>query len=204
MAELEHNVIRHGMSRPKLPLVSWVLPKSFDVEDERRQWEIRDRDGSNDVRGATKLKRRGDFRRTLALNCSSLSCPKNVVVYDSVDETKVEELLDKSCRLMMTREFVMVDRVKLVVYLPKVCDWYREDFVFGEQQEGVGGDYIVGGSGSGDGGELLLRMLMPFMMEEDRNFLRHVMMEENKVVKVKYTSYNFGFRDRLVQADDEG
>lgn len=113
IAEVEHGVLRAGMSAPVLmsAVASLVLPKISNPFHFRL--------------------RTGDARLNFAINCGSLSSPPFVPVY------RVESLdsqLDRSTAEFLKRAVIVVQG-KRAVTVPRIMQWYASDFGGGSTLE---------------------------------------------------------------------
>ncbi|GAX11977.1 hypothetical protein FisN_8Lh072 [Fistulifera solaris] len=104
LTELEHCIIRANMAAPSQFLSRFAIPKS------------------DYGRLALKVK---DWRINFALNCGSLSNPESIILFN---DKNLDGQLDAACRLYL--ECVTAARTSrdLVVQLPRICQWYRDDF----------------------------------------------------------------------------
>ena len=130
LTELEHSIIRARMSYPSQFLSRFVIPKSW-------------------YRFALT---RADWRLNFALNCSSKSNPESVFIYN---HDQLQEQLDAASRLYLSSSASLQknsSRSGLVVSLPRICQWFRDDF---------------GGSDHG-----LLQRIEPFLPREVQRALR--------------------------------
>lgn len=159
LAELEHNIIRANMSYPSIALSRFVLPKS--------QYHF--------------ALKRSDFRLNFAMNSGSLSMPTPVVpVY-------------KPCNLNMeldriTKQFVgFTVHVKqkgkndVQVSLPRVCQWFAEDF------------------GPNSSASDVVTAIESYLSEEKRNALRLIWNPKKKsyeigIFNLKYLPFNYECR----------
>jgi len=151
IAELEHNILRANMSYPSQLLSRFVLPKSH-------------------YRFGLKL---NDYRLNFALNCGAMSNPKSVIIY-RVD--RLEHQLNRAAMLYLGSASVSFKTSRdLLVSLPRICQWYAEDF--GTQEQ-------------------LLRKIEPFLEESERRKLAACWDSASrrfdmKCVSVRYLEYNF-------------
>lgn len=105
LAELEHRIIRAGMSSPSHFISKFVLP--------RTQYSF----------ALTKP----DFRINFALNCGSISNPSSVPIYNVEN---LNEQLNYATELYLATSVGTenVGRKGIVLTLPRVCQWYEGDF----------------------------------------------------------------------------
>ena len=155
LTELEHCTIRAEMAMPS-NFFSWlVLPIS---------------------KYATALSQ-ADFRINFALNPGSISNPSSIVIYklDTLDRQ-----LDEASRLCMERAtFTKWESKGLAVELPKVCQWFSNDFGSSDQE--------------------LLVMLKQFLKPEHRQILNTLWSTSKQgldldLVQIGYLAYNFQCR----------
>jgi len=159
LAELEHNIIRAQMSYPSNFLSRFVLPKS--------QYHF--------------ALVRSDFRLNFAMNSGSLSTPTSVVpVYKALI---LNEQLNN-----VTKQFVgytvhvrQKGRNDVQISLPRVCQWFADDF---------------GPNGSASD---VVSAIEPFLSNEKRNAIRLIWNSRKKAFEVsmfglKYLSFNYECR----------
>jgi hypothetical protein len=109
LTELEHCIIRAKMSYPSQFLSRFVIPKS--------PYRI----------AMTKA----DFRINFSLNCGSLSNPPTIFIY-RVDQ--LDRQLDAASKLYLQRVTgVRRSARDVFIQLPKLCQWYSNDFGSHEQ-----------------------------------------------------------------------
>lgn len=94
-----------------------------------------------------------DPRVHAALNCASLSCPR--LPRKAFDPARLDEELDAAMREFVTSEqHVRVDRAARVVYLSKIFEWFTDDFLEYEKEQGNARprliDYVNRYRGSGE------------------------------------------------------
>ena len=151
LSELEHNIIRANMSPPSQFLSRFVIPKS--------QYRI-------------GLKS-SDFRYNFALNCGSTSNPKQILIYKL---GHLHEQLDQVTRLALRNASVVTkpNGKEVVVTLPRICQWYSNDF--------------------GASSEQMLRKVCPYL--EDSSRLSPFWIEAKQRynmngISVKFDDYSF-------------
>jgi hypothetical protein len=111
LTELEHCIIRPYMSHPSQLLSRFAIPKSRYPR--------------------MALFRPCDYRINFALNCGSLSNPAGIYIYK---EEELEAQLDAAARLYLRNAATTVVRKstivrdETVVTVPRLCQWYMEDF----------------------------------------------------------------------------
>ena len=112
LAELEHCIIRARMSYPSQFLSRFVIPKSL-------------------YRFALT---RADFRFNFALNCGSRSNPESIFIYNKTD---LQDQLDSISRLYLLKSSSIVQKSarEVIVTLPRICQWFRNDF--GESEDAI-------------------------------------------------------------------
>ncbi|GAX14092.1 hypothetical protein FisN_8Hh072 [Fistulifera solaris] len=109
LTELEHCIIRAKMSAPSQFLSRFAIPKS------------------DYGRLALNVK---DWRINFALNCGSLSNPESIIIFNEKD---LDSQLDAASRLYLECVTAARKSKDLVIHLPRICQWYRDDF--GESDE---------------------------------------------------------------------
>jgi hypothetical protein len=109
LTELEHCIIRANMAVPSQFLSRFAIPKS------------------DYGRLALKVK---DWRINFALNCGSLSNPESIILFNDKD---LDGQLNAACRLYLECVTAARKSRDLVVQMPRICQWYRDDF--GESDE---------------------------------------------------------------------
>jgi len=140
LAELEHCIIRCNMNYPQMPFSKYVLPKSKYFMALHIQ----------------------DFRINFALNCGSLSNPGTIHVYNS---NNLDSMLDAATRNHLKRAKVQLNKNQIILFLPKICQWYQKDFSLG-----------------------IVDLLLPFLPQEERNIFT---LNKDKSIVVKYFSYSY-------------
>merc|ERR1711971_1186431 len=140
LAELEHCIIRYNMSYPQMLFNKYVLPKSEYFMALHIQ----------------------DFRINFALNCGSLSNPRTIHVYNS---NNLDSMLDAATRNYLKRAKVQLSKNQIILFLPKICQWYQKDFSLS-----------------------IVDLLLPFLPQEERNILTQ---NKDKSIVVKYLSYSY-------------
>jgi len=110
LAELEHCVLRAGMSRPSPPTSTQLISKLVLPKSEYA-FALRD----------------GDYRLNFALNCGSFSNPPSVPIYRA--ET-IDQQLDRACEQFLRGcvEISPKGKTAVMMLLPKICQWYSNDF----------------------------------------------------------------------------
>jgi len=159
LTELEHNIIRAEMSYPSNFLSRFVLPKS--------QYHF--------------ALMRPDFRLNFALNSGSLSTPTSVVpVYKAA-------MLNQQLNAV-TKEFVgytvhvkQKSRNDVQISLPRVCQWFAEDF------------------GSNASASDVVIAIEPYLSDEKSDILRLIWNSKKKTYDIgmfglKYLSFNYECR----------
>lgn len=154
LAELEHCIIRAKMNYPSQFISRFVLPKS------RYRMAL-----------AT-----ADFRINFALNCGSLSNPAQILVYKP---DRLDEFLDKAAQLYLDSvTAVQRNSGDVVVQMPRVCQWFLDDF--GSQED-------------------LLTQLRPYLRPSVRKVLNTCWSSRRQrfkmnMLSVRYYSYSFECR----------
>jgi len=159
LAELEHNIIRAKMSYPSSFLSRFILPKS--------QYRF--------------ALARPDFRLNFALNPGSLSVPTSVVpIYKT--ETLNQQLNN------ITEEYVgytvyvrQKGKNDVQITLPRVCQWFAEDF------------------GPNASASDVMFAIEPYLSSQKRDTLRLIWNSKKKtydigIFSLKYLSFNYECR----------
>ncbi|GLE06545.1 hypothetical protein PINS_up015871 [Pythium insidiosum] len=107
IAEIEHGIIRAPMAALRIPIAFLVIPKIGD-QDERAPFRLTI----------------PDFRLNFAMNCLTKSYTNAIVVYSTAD---VDEQLDFAMS-QSVEVSLSYDQQTKVVFMPKLCEWYRADF----------------------------------------------------------------------------
>ena len=155
LAEIEHCVLRSQMHAPRLPYASLLLP-SFSTGDLRKVYVLHS----------------SDFRINLALNWTSKSCMDSIIVFHP---DNVNKQMNDACRHLI-HERVQVDLQKVMIALPKICDWYRKDF----------------GKNAVD----IVQKLLPFLREENHDVVSHYM-HDSKMLRIKYIPFDYTFHANI-------
>jgi hypothetical protein len=157
LAELEHCIIRAAMSYPTQFISRFVIPKS--------KYSF----------GLAKP----DYRINFALNCGSVSNPAAVPIFDADD---MDQQLEVVSRFFLDQQVTIKQRSarEIVIYLPRVCQWFSGDF----------------GGGSNDD---ILRRIEHYLSEDKRRLLATCWIERGKRVNfgdlsVKFLPYSFECR----------
>uniref|UniRef100_K3WT78 Uncharacterized protein n=1 Tax=Globisporangium ultimum (strain ATCC 200006 / CBS 805.95 / DAOM BR144) TaxID=431595 RepID=K3WT78_GLOUD len=168
LAEIEHCVIRASMSTLRLPIAFLVIPRLHEP-DERIAFQL-----------TTK-----DFRLNFALNCMTKSCWSAVIVYDTTNlDAQLDHITRKTVDMLLT-----YDRESRVVYLPKICDWYRSDFI--DSSSNMAHE-------TGSVNLSILRLLIAYMRESKRRLLEYVVTHPDaQIAKFKFTKYDYRFQEAL-------
>ena len=162
LVELEHCILRSNMSHPSQFMSRFVIPRSqYDFSLETQ-----------------------DFRINFALNCGALSNPSAVLVY-SVE--KLDDQLQLASRMyLVTATVTRKSGRKIILELPRICEWYFADF--GNSEE-----------------DMLLR-IEPYLRHESRKLLRSCWSHElgaydMQLISIRYQSYSYECRPlQLVKA----
>jgi len=153
LSELEHCIIRANMAFPSQFLSKFLIPKS---------------------RYHMALRSKSDFRINFALNCGSLSNPPRVLIYRP---EKLSEQLDMASRLYLAAvTYRRTSCGDLEIKLPKICQWYAEDF--------------------GSSRQKLLKLIEIYFEEDLRQQLANCWepSQEKFDCDVRYLSYSFECR----------
>lgn len=176
LAEIEHCIVRAPMAALRLPIAFLVIPRFHHHHQEL------------DERALFALTS-PDFRLNFALNCMTKSCWDAVPVYTRTHlDAQLDLVVQETLELSLT-----YDRESRVVYLPKVCDWYRGDFTAAAATERA----------SGADAELpsvnlsMLRLLVPFVHRRSkRELLEYVLSREDALIaKFRFSKYDFRFQE---------
>eukprot|EP01035_Chromulina_nebulosa_P018317 gene18317-24004_t len=103
LVELEHCIIRYGMSKPNINFVAQTF-----IPSSRYNFSITKR----------------DFRLLWALNCGSESLAPFVPIYRP---EVLDSQLDVIVSLSLDKQLYVVDNT---VFLPQLCQWYNKDFEY--------------------------------------------------------------------------
>jgi len=107
LAEVEHCILRRPMSQPRSYYMS---PKRWHEGDARQRFVLHHKEP----------------RVNFVLNCGSLSCPSRITVFTAEDVDA--QLNEASSFFLLTT--VTVNEDKREITLPKVCEWFTDDFGF--------------------------------------------------------------------------
>lgn len=146
LTELEHCIIRAKMSAPSQFLSRFAIPKS------------------NYSRMALATK---DCRINFALNCGSLSNPESIFIYS---EKNLDDQLSSASRLYLQSVTATPKNKDLIIQLPRICQWYRDDF--------------------GDSDDELLRSIRDFLPDSVRQATKTTSAE----LIVRFSPYQFECR----------
>jgi len=144
LKELEHNIIRANMKSPSQFIGRFVLPKQV----------------------YKNALRKGDYRFNFALNCGSLSNPGATQVYTA---TGFDFQLDEASREYL--KVVEVSSSGRTLTLPKICQWYKNDFGNGRNQD-------------------IVRLVVKYLRETDQRHLSPFLSE----VRVRHLGYEYKCR----------
>jgi hypothetical protein len=168
ISELEHNIIRAEMSFPSQLLSRFVVPKS------RYQFAL------------TKK----DIRIGFALNCGSLSIPRSTVPIYRPD--KLDKQLDNTTRSFLAEAVSIKPKGSrdASVVLPRVCQWFADDF--------------------GDGSAAdIVKAIEPYLGPDQKSCLQRLWNDRKQtydlgIFNLKYSTYSFECRFlTLEQATEE-
>jgi len=192
IAEMEHGVLRANMAPPDQLGAALLIPRGAPY---------------------TLRLRVMDCRLSFALTCGSLSTPCAVPVYRP---HTVHRQLDAACRRALNPDAgggglsppsrdamlsagVILNPKRGTVHLPKVMQWYREDF---DQSGGGGG----GGFGSASTSSLALLAFVRQHLPPPQQKVLDAMLNGNsaghKKVKVKFLDYSGACRDLQLLSGD--
>jgi len=106
LSELEYSILRAAMPPPN-SFFSFLLPK-YNVADAKCKFALKE----------------PEPRINFVLNTGTLSCPGEIPVFDSLH---IHEQLDAVCSRVLNT-VVDVNETKQTIILPKVCQWFKDDF----------------------------------------------------------------------------
>jgi len=157
LAEIEHLILRYPLSTPRVLFASFLLPKVTSTE--RR------------CKFGRSL--RADWRINFALCCGTKSSSHHVPIFDpnSVAKQLNEFCCDVIPALIDIEGISGNSNSSLVVKLPKICEWYKDDF--------------------GSFAENCLRVLLPYLPAELQLTINPAI--ESHKYKIKYHSYDWNF-----------
>jgi len=167
LSELEHNIIRATMSFPSQFLSRFVVPKSH------YQFALTKR----------------DIRISFALNCSSYSIPMNTVPIYIPDTLDIQ--LDKTTRTFLAGTVVIKPKGSrdAAVLLPRVCQWFADDF------------------GDGSAGDII-KTIQPYLGDDSKAILKRLWNERKQTYELgifnpKYSTYSFECRFLTLEEEEE-
>jgi len=113
LAELDHCIIRGSMNIPTVFASKLVIPKSR----------------------YTFALTRADYRINFALNCGSYSNPVSIPIYNA---NSLEKQLDDATTVYLKQALKVKTKGSsnsLVIYLPRICQWFADDFGSGSSKD---------------------------------------------------------------------
>ncbi|KAJ0400820.1 hypothetical protein P43SY_008608 [Pythium insidiosum] len=166
IAEIEHGIIRAPMATLRIPIAFLVIPKISD-QDERAAFRLTI----------------PDFRLNFAMNCLTKSYTNAIIVYTTAD-------IDKQLDIAMAQSVevsLSYDQQTKVVFMPKLCEWYRADFSDATdtatwQQE-------------------VLSLLTKYLAGDKAQLFAYIVEHEDSVVsKWKFAKFDYRFHELLEEA----
>jgi hypothetical protein len=180
LAEIEHGILRAPMSPLRLPIAFLVIPRLGEPEV--------------DPRALFRLEQ-SDFRLNFAMNCMTRSCWVSIAVFD---RSHINEQLDRAVSESIARS-LLYDRANHVVQLPKVCDWYRDDFSTTSSQAAatVAAESIPRALTTN---HAILGLLLRFVRGPQRPLLEYAWQHPLGLVdKYTFEKYDYRFQDALIE-----
>ena len=153
LAELEHNIIRANMSSPAGFISKFVLPKSIYMKHALKK---------------------GDLRINFALNCGSISSPEKIQIFSAEN---LDSQLDIAARDYLKAAKVSSSGRNLT--LPKICQWYSNDFGKGRTAD-------------------VVRLLAKYLTEDEQSHL------PSSLADVHVRHYSFEFKCRPLKLRNAG
>jgi hypothetical protein len=149
VSELEHCIIRAEMAKPSQFISRFVIPKAH----------------------YPMALQKADFRINFALNPGSLSNPPSILVYSP---DMIDQQLDLASSMYLETASVTAkgSQKDVVVQLPRICQWFLEDF--GSQED-------------------LLNKIEPYLKSEEQLTLRQARMN-NQNALIRFSDFNFKCR----------
>ena len=151
LIEIEHCILRAPLSKPQFVGSSLFIPK-FQKKDPR-------------IKNAAKL---ADPRINFVLNCGSHSSPYFVWPIDGGDEYDMQ--MDHASWHFI-QDQVFVNHEKRIIDLPKICQWYMDDF--GNKNA-------------------LLQFVAKYLTSAQNADIKNLMESGN--YKIRFTEYDWKFR----------
>ncbi|TMW55301.1 hypothetical protein Poli38472_013192 [Pythium oligandrum] len=168
IAELEHGLIRAPTASLRIPIAFLVIPKIPDF-DERAPLRLTE----------------PDFRLNFAMNCLTKANANAIMVFTPEElEQQLEHITSLNVEHTMS-----YDRQSKIIYLPKLCEWYKGDF--------------ADESDSRAWNDATLRRLAPYLRgikAQLFQYLVHQATDAHLVHKVKFAKYDYSFHDNLIEA----
>jgi len=117
LAEVEHCILRRPMSQPatKAGLIQGIYPEvpKWHEDDPRQRFALPYKEP----------------RINFVLNCASVSYPNDIMVF-AADNIEAQLNEASSRFILKTVQTVSVSKIRREIVLPKVCEWYTDDFGF--------------------------------------------------------------------------
>lgn len=165
VAEIDHGLVRSAMTPLKLAIAFLVIPKI----------------GDSDERASLRLTK-PDFRLNFALNCLTKSCVNFIIVFTKQD---LDKQLDHVTSLTLDY-LVSYDRESKIMYLPKVCEWYRQDFTSDSSYRWP---------------QAILTKLHKYLTGSKAQLVEYLLQHEQALVsKWKFVKYDYHFHESVAEA----
>jgi len=173
LTELEHCIIRGGMSRP-----SKFLARLLFIPNSSYPPQI--------------ALTRSDYRINFALNCGSITSPEGVPIYraDTLDmqlDENARYFLQATTKIKKSSSGIVSS--SLSIALPKVCQWYADDFGKGKSAD-------------------CIRSIEKYLSSENREMLqsvssvgKHTVPFKSHQLNVKFLSYSFVCRSLSLMSE---
>lgn len=167
LAELEHCIIRAGMSRPDINvLAQFFIPSS--------QFSF-------------ALKNTRDYRLLWALNCGSVTNSPETPIFKP---NKLHSQLDLAVRMNVTRQvLITTSSGSYLITLPQICQWYTKDFLTEKRVKNVS----ISNNGQNYGIDWVLCVLVQYLSEDQQIILNEIL-QGLKSYSVKYKSFELNCR----------
>jgi len=175
ISELEHCIIRAQMTplAPSVPSTNAMEPPAINSRLLKKTSPFRtippvSFNFTTPTSNFCFAVQRADFRINFALNCGSISNPKEIAIY--MPET-LDEQLDGACHQYLHSNVTIKKRNNQhVCMLPRVCQWYASDF--------------------GESNYSILKTLERYLGHHERKFLDSIEFA-NFPVTLKYLPFDF-------------
>jgi len=116
----------------------------------------------------------------------TFSCSDRVPVYD---RKNLEAQLDEATRQVVARVLRYDDKSR-VVFLPKMCDWYRGDFAVAADVDPSASQDVLDRASLG--------VLLPYATKQHAKMLEYAWRHPYALIqRFEYVPYDFRFRDGL-------